>query len=175
MLCSYHDLLSSPQTCDRRLFHCSLWNSRSLVTSFPYSYIPTAHKTVSSTYCSPELQLVCASEHSISQNKLIISAPNSAIPTASVSIKDTIRAHAVNMRIVLDICLSFLLLTALHPIHHQIFFVPPKPHGSIHFSPPALLACLDGLSPGLPPQPPNQSSCVQLPSPPIHSSSKSDL
>lgn len=173
MLCSYHDLLSSPQTCDCRLFHCSLFPIFSDLVS--PQLIPTAHKTVPSTYCSPELQLVCASEHSISQNKLVISAPNSAIPTASVSIKDTIRAHAGNMRIVLDICLSFLLLTALHPIHHQIFFVPPKPHGSIHFSPPALLACLDGLSPGLLPQPPNQSSCVQLPSPTIHSSSKSDL
>lgn len=41
---------------------------------------------------------------------------------------------------------SFLLLTSLHWIHLQTSHVPPKSHGSIHFSPPALLVHLDGPS-----------------------------
>ena len=68
-----------------RLFHCPFWNSQSLMISFPYSYTRIVHRMVSSLDCSPELQLVCASEHNTTKNNLAITAPKFAIPTAPQS------------------------------------------------------------------------------------------
>lgn len=115
--------------------------------SFPYSYTRIVHRMVSSLDCSPELQSVCGSEHNTTKNNLAIAAPKVCYSySTTVSINGTIIAQASNMRGILDICLSFLLLTSLPPIRPQISLRPPEPHGSIHFCPSASLTCLDGPS-----------------------------